>query len=117
MILAATNNCLHYLPVPSQEEQEESQPSPLGVRTGLDLEYKYVTTQNQMNVEDQLKANMLLFTARHIIRQIELLCNTDEPITTLKKWNKISTYGLSFGLTKPVLILKLVVVFSNSKKV
>ena len=95
---------------------EETVPSPLTegeLRTGEEMKYK--TTQSNEDIESQLKANMLLFTARCTVRRIERLHNKPNPVSTLKKLNKISTYGLTFGLNKPVMILKLTLDFTTSE--
>jgi hypothetical protein len=114
VMMAATGNNTVYDIV----EEEESEPvlSPLSAgEHGANLELKYRTSQPDHNVEHQLKANMLLFTARHTVRMIEhLQADKSNPISALRNMNKISTYGLSFGVLKPVLILKLILDFNTS---
>jgi hypothetical protein len=116
IMMAATGNTVY--DIATEEEECEPVPSPLSAgehRTGANLELKYNTTQPDRNVEHQLKANMLLFTARHTVRMMEhLQTDKSNPISALRKVNKISTYGMSFGVLKPVVVLKLMLDFNTS---
>lgn len=79
--------------------------------SGVSMECKYLTTQSNSAIEHQLKANMFLLTARYVIKTIENLQENPNPISALGQLTKVVTYGLSFGLVNPVLILKLTLDF------
>jgi hypothetical protein len=80
-----------------------------------DFEYKLDGTQPYVELEGQLKANILLLTAIIFVNSIiKMKGNEATPITRLLEIESISSYGLTFGRAKPIIILKLQINFKES---
>lgn len=104
------------LVVAGEEEEEggvNSPPQQGEHRTCADYEFKDLTTQSNHKVEQQLKANMLLVNTEILTTQLKDL--DENPITILKDLNTVVSYGISFGMVKPILVLKLIINFTNNE--
>jgi hypothetical protein len=100
---------------PENENTEESPVLEDEDREDFSFEYKYVTPQSEEEIEVQLMANMLLLTAKIFIIKVEQLSKSSTPITVLEKINILSSYGLTFGQLKPVVILKLCIDWNKNE--
>ena len=76
-------------------------------RLATNVEMKDLTSQSDKAVEKQLKANMHLMSSSLAVAKLKELENVDRPVTWLKELKTFTSYGVSFGQIKPVVILKL----------
>lgn len=88
---------------------------PEEARLCLSVEHKERTTQTDEQIQGQLKADMYLMTGIIFLNNIVDLQNHSHPITRLQKIKKLSSYGLTFGIFRPVLILKFTIDFDSQR--
>ncbi len=84
-------------------------------RLATNIELKDLTTQSDDAVEQQLKANMHLLSSSLAVGKLKELKNIHRPIAWLNDLKTFTSYGLSFGIVKPVVILKLSIDFCNER--
>ena len=96
--------CEHFESSPLQEN--EIRPA--------DLETKNETSQTEEEVESQLKVNMMLHCVQLYIKKIEALDkDSSVALDEVRNVEIISSYGISFGVNVPTVILKLVMNFES----
>ena len=81
-------------------------------RLATNVEMKDLTCQSD---ETQLKANMHLMSSSLAVAKLKELENVDRPVTWLKELKTFTSYGVSFGQIKPVVLLKLTMDLVNGK--
>lgn len=101
--------------VVTRDRKSSSESSPVDdgkQRLGTDVELKDLTSQS-----DELKANMHLLSSSLAVAKLEELEKIERPITWLKELKTFTSYGLSFGVVKPLVLLKLTIDFTNEQLV
>lgn len=99
------------LVVSREDQDEDSVYSPITNQTVANIEYKDVTLQSNQALESQLEANMMMLASQILALRLKRLKNDEKPITKLRELNTVSSYGISFGLLKPIVIKKLTLNF------
>ena len=94
---------LEALVVAEQDEEEKEENG----RSCSEFEYKDLTSQSNEAVQSQLEANMMLIASQLLVKRLKNLHKSDKPITTLRTLNTVVSYGISFGIVKPIVIKKI----------
>lgn len=102
VMTCADTECGDYSPIDTHESRET-----------LDMECKYSSTKTDGDVRIQLQANMYNLLVREYVDKLQKAPSLGE-LSHVLDLKKLSIYGISFGISRPLEVLKMTVNFSLS---
>lgn len=89
--------------------------SPIDPSETLDIECKASASKTNQDVKLQLQADMYNILVREYIDKLEKAQTNEQFVSLVETTNKLTVYGMSIGIDRPVEVLKLTVNFAENE--